>query len=139
MLKGILSISGEPGLFKLVSQAKSGIIVESIETKKRMAATATNKISSLQDIAIFTDDEEVLLKEVFKKIKEKSAQSEVVTHKSDDKAIKSFFKEVLPNYDVNRVYISDMKKVFRWYNILAAHDLLNEPTESETQNEAIND
>jgi len=81
----------------------------------------------------------VLLKEVFKKIKEKSAQSEVVTHKSDDKAIKSFFKEVLPNYDVNRVYISDMKKVFRWYNILAAHDLLNEPTESETQNEAIND
>ena len=131
MLKGILSISGKPGLFKLVSQMEKGIIIESIETKKRESAYASHKISTLEDIAIFTEAEEVLLKEVFKKIKIKTSGKEAIHHKSPDKEIKKYFAEILPNYDEDRVYVSDMKKVFRWYNILLKHDMLNEETKKE--------
>jgi hypothetical protein len=126
MLEGILAISGEPGLYKMVSQTKNGIIVESIETKKRIPAYATNKISSLEDIAIFTEVDEVPLKDVFKSIKANNKVSELIADKIDNKAIKSCFREVLPEYDEDRVYVSDMKKVFKWYNILDANDLLKE-------------
>lgn len=133
MLKGILAISGESGLFKLVSQTKNGIIVESLETKKRIPAYATNKISSLEDIAIFTDQEEVLLKEVFANIKNKTNGQEALTHKATNQEVKTFFKDVLPNYDESRVYVSDMKKVVRWYNILVKQDLLKEVKEDLTE------
>ncbi len=131
MLEGILAISGEPGLYKMVSQTKTGIIVESIETKKRIPAYATNKISSLEDIAIFTEVEEVPLKEVFKSIKTNTKVSELIANKMDNNLIKSCFKEILPEYDEDRVYISDMKKVFKWYNILDNNDLLKEDTPKE--------
>jgi len=131
MLKGILSISGKSGLFKLVSQMEKGIIVESIETKKREPAYASHKISTLEDIAIFTEDEEVLLKDIFLKIKEKTGGKEAIAHKSPDKEIKKYFAEILPDYDEDRVYVSDMKKVFRWYNILAKHDMLEEKSSEE--------
>ena len=127
MLKGILAISGEPGLYKMVSQSKNGIIVESVETKKRIPAYATNKISSLEDIAIFTDEDEVALKDIFLNIKTKTSGGEAISHKASSNEIKAYFKDVLPNYDEDRVYVSDMKKVFRWYNILAKQDLLEEP------------
>lgn len=137
MLKGILAISGEPGLYKMVSQAKNGIIVESIETQKRIPAYATNKISSLEDIAIFTEDDEVPLKDIFLNIKTKSNGSEAISHKASNNEIKSLFKEILPNYDEDRVYVSDMKKVFRWYNILAKQDLLIETKEEEVVEEKV--
>jgi len=133
MLKGILAISGEPGLYKMVSQAKNGIIVESIETQKRIPAYATNKISSLEDIAIFTEDDEVPLKDIFLNIKTKSNGTEILTQKPSNQEIKSYFKEILPNYDEDRVYVSDMKKVFKWYNLLQSKDLLVEPIGDSTE------
>ena len=125
MLKGILAISGEAGLFKMISQTKNGIVVESLETKKRIAANATNKISSLEDIAIFTDEEEVPLADVFKSIKAIVDGGSVISPKASANEIKSYFKEVLPDYDEDRVYTSDMKKVFKWYNLLSAQNLLD--------------
>ena len=125
MLKGILAISGEAGLFKMISQTKNGIVVESIETKKRIAANATNKISSLEDIAIFTDEEEVPLADVFKSIKAKVDSGSVISPKASAKELKTYFKEVLPDYDEDRVYTSDMKKVFKWYNLLSAQNMLD--------------
>ncbi|MBN2667981.1 MAG: DUF5606 domain-containing protein [Bacteroidales bacterium] len=132
-LDGILAISGEPGLYKMVSQTKNGIIVESIETKKRIPAYASNKISSLEDIAIYTENDEVLLREVFQKIKDKTNGTQAVSHKASNNEIKDFFKTILPNYDEDRVYISDMKKVFRWYNILAENNLLIEDAQNKTE------
>lgn len=126
MLKGILAISGEPGLYKLVSQIKNGIIVESIETKKRLPTYATNKISSLEDIAIYTENDEVSLKDIFLKIKAKANGGEALANKVSNQEIKNYFKEVLPGYDEDRVYVSDMKKVFRWYNILVKENILEE-------------
>lgn len=134
MLKGILAISGEPGLYKMVSQIKNGIIVESIENQKRIPTYATNKISSLEDIAIFTEEDEVPLKDIFLNIKAKSNGEQVLTGKVSNDQVKNLFKEILPTYDEERVYVSDMKKVFRWFNILAKENLLIE-AEAETKPE----
>lgn len=136
MLKGILAISGQPGLFKLVAEAKNSIIVESLLTGKRQPAYATSKISSLEDIAIFTQTGEVALKEVIKTIAEKENKGEVA--KLEGNALKAYFGEVLPEYDQDRVYTSDMKKVIQWYNLLQKNDLLNveeeeEPAEEKTE------
>lgn len=135
MLKGILAISGQPGLFKLVTEAKNSIIVESLLTGKRIPAYSTSKISALSDISVFTETGEVQLKEIFKKIQEKG---EAVSPKSSNNEIKSFFEEILPEYDKDRVYISDMKKILQWYQLLADKDLLVEteeekPEEKETE------
>lgn len=123
MLKGILSISGQPGLFKLVAESKNSIIVESLQNGKRMPAYSTSKISSLEDIAIFTQTGEVSLKEVLKAISEKENGAEL--GKLEGNALKTYFAEVLPEYDQDRVYTSDMKKVIQWYNLLLKNDLLN--------------
>ncbi len=136
MLKGILAISGYPGLFKLVSQAKSGIIVESLVDKKRMSANATSKISALEDIAIFTEDEEVPLTDVFKNISGKENGGVAISHKESGNTLKSYFEEVLPDYDQDRVYTSDIKKVLQWYNILHKNELLNfDEVSEETKKE----
>jgi len=131
MLKGILAISGESGLYKMVSQTKNGIIVESIETQKRISANASNKISSLEDIAIYTDDEEVPLEDIFINIKTKAKGADVISHTAPTNELKSYFKEILPNYDEDRVYVSDMKKVFRWYNILSSQNMLEVKKEDD--------
>ncbi len=133
MLKGILAISGQPGLFKLVAEAKNSIIVESLLTGKRQPAYATSKISSLDDIAIFTQTGEVSLKEVLKSIAEKENKEAVA--KLDGNALKAYFGEVLPEYDQDRVYTSDMKKVIQWYNLLQKNDLLNVEEEEEATEE----
>ncbi len=125
MLKDILAISGEPGLFKLVSQAKNGIIVEHLENKKRMPAYATAKISALEDIAIFTEEDEVALHEVFKKIHTRESGGEALSHKSSSNELKAYFQEVLPDFDKERVYVSDIKKVLNWYNILQKLEMLD--------------
>ena len=118
MLKEILAISGFPGLYKMISQIKNGLIVENLETKKRMPVYSTHKISALEDIAIFTEDEEIILKDVFIRMYEYSGKKEVLSHKSSNEELKAFFEEILPNYDKDRVYVSDIKKVVNWYNIL---------------------
>ena len=126
MLKGILAISGQTGLFKLVSNSKSGFIVESLIDKKRMPAHATSKISALEDIAIFTEEGDVQLHEVIKNIKEKENGGQSISHKSSGNELKAYMREILPTYDEDRVYVSDMKKIFQWYNILQENDMLNE-------------
>jgi hypothetical protein len=130
MLKGILAISGQPGLFKMVTEAKNSIIVESLLTGKRMPAYSTSKISALSDISVFTITGEVQLKEIFKKIQE---NGKLIPSKASTNEIKSFFEEILPEYDKDRVYVSDMKKIIQWYQLLSDQNLLIEPEEEKTE------
>lgn len=123
-LKDILSISGEGGLFKFVAQGKNAIIVEHLETKKRTAAHATAKVSSLEDISIFTEQEDVSLSKVFDRMHEKENGGAAISHKSSAGELKEYFAEVLPDYDRDRVYVSDIKKLVNWYNILQSLDML---------------
>ncbi len=138
-LKGILSIGGKPGLYKHIAQSKNAIIVEDIVSGKRIPAYATAKISALEDIQIFTEEDEVPLIDVLKKIKEKENGGETLdTKKASSDDIKLKLEEVLPNYDKDRVYVSDMKKIFSWYNFLQNHDMLDfEEETEETEKEEI--
>jgi hypothetical protein len=135
-LKDILSISGKGGLFKFIAQARNGIVVESIEDNKRHVASATARVSSLDDIAIFTHDEEVPLSDIFMMIHEKSEGKEAMSHKSSADDLKSYFEELVPDYDDERVYISDIKKVFQWYNQLHSHDMLEVVDKEEGEKDA---
>lgn len=126
MLKTILSISGKPGLYKLVSQGKNMLIVESLSAdKKRFPAYSHEKITSLGDIAMYTDEEEVPLKDVLTSIKEKengvAASFDIKKASQDD--LRNYLGEVLPNFDRQRVYANDIKKLISWYNILIANGI----------------
>ncbi len=136
-LKDILAISGKPGLFKFISQGRNGIIVESLTDNKRIHAPATAKISALEDIAIFTDEEEVPLHDVFKKINEKENGGKTIDHKSNPEELKSYMTDVLPNYDRDRVYVSDLKKLYQWYNILHELDMLTFEEEKTDEDDAV--
>jgi len=126
-MKEILSISGYSGLFKLISSTKNGIIVEDIETKKRMPAYASAKVSSIHDIAIFTNDgEEISLIDVFKNIRKKENGGVAIDPKpATNDALKDYFAEILPDYDRDRVYVSHIKKVLTWYNQLQRCNMLD--------------
>ncbi len=134
-LKDILAISGKGGLFKFIAQARNGIVVESLEDLKRHVAPATARVSSLEDIAIFTIDEEVPLADIFYMIHEKSEGKETLSHKAAVEELKSQFKELVPEYDEDRVYVSDIKKVFQWYNQLHQHQLLEVIDKEEEKEE----
>ena len=122
-LKEILSVAGKPGLFKTIAQTKTGVIIESLIDGKRLQAFASDKISSLGEISIFTANEDLPLREVFRLIQEKSGDQPVPDAKSDDAALKKFFEFILPDYDRERVYVSHMRKVVRWYNLLIANGI----------------
>jgi outer membrane biosynthesis protein TonB len=124
-LSKILSISGRSGLFQVVSQLKNAVLVESLLDKKRFPAFAHEKISSLEEIAIFTATEDKPLKDVLKVIYEKLEGKPALDAKSDNKLLTAFFVEVVPDYDSNRVYISDIRKIISWYNLLIEHQLLD--------------
>ncbi|MBP3671679.1 MAG: DUF5606 domain-containing protein [Bacteroidaceae bacterium] len=119
MLKTILAISGKPGLYKLISQGKNMLVVESLLNGKRTPAYNHEKIISLGDIAMFTDSEEVPLNEVFESMKqlENGAKASVST-KDDEKTLREYLAKVLPNFDRERVYTTDIKKLISWYNLL---------------------
>jgi len=117
-LKDILVISGQGGLFKYISQGRNNVIVESLIDQKRTTIPTTAKISMLEDIAVFTENEDMPLREVFKKIQTKENGGVAIPHKSPDAALKNYFAEVLPDYDQTRVYLSDIRKVVLWYNLL---------------------
>jgi len=134
-LKDILAISGKGGLFKFIAQARNGIVVESLEDQKRHVAPTTARVSSLEDIAIFTIDEEVPLADIFYMIHEKSEGKETLSHKAAVEELKSQFKELVPEYDEDRVYVSDIKKVFQWYNQLHQHQLLEVIDKEEEKEE----
>lgn len=132
MLKKILSISGKPGLFKLVSQAKGMIIVESLLNGRRMPAYAHDKVTSLADISIYTEGEDIPLRDVFENIKQKEQGKQVqIQSDSDGKAYKEYLASVLPEYDKERVYLSDIKRIINWYNLLVEKGLDNFKKEDE--------
>lgn len=136
MLKDILSISGQPGLFKLVSKGNNNLIVESLITGKRMPAHSSSKVITLEDIAIFTEEGEKPLKEVLKQIAEKESFGQTLDPNSSSKDLLAYFGEVVPDFDKDRVYASDVKKVLKWYNLLQEKQLLefDEPEESKEDN-----
>jgi len=115
-LTGIIAISGQPGLFKVVAQSKNGIIVENLADKKRTAVSATAKVSSLEDISMFTTGEDKPVAEIMKSIFDKEKGGACIDSKSDDKAVVAYFAAILPEYDKDRVYTSNMRKLFTWYN-----------------------
>ena len=134
MLNEILAVSGQSGLFKLIAKNSNSIIVESLETGKRIPVYQTTKVSTLGDIAIFTAEAEVPLIDVFEKISkiENKGACSVGKGASNDE-VKEYFEDVLPTYDKERVYVSDMKKVLSWYTILQSKDMLDfEKKEEET-------
>ncbi|MCJ8154985.1 DUF5606 domain-containing protein [Chryseobacterium sp. SSA4.19] len=118
LLEKIISISGKPGLFKLVSQLKNGFIIEDVTTKKKVSIGNSSQVSLLDNIAMFTVDKEVPLFEVFENIAKNYDYKEAIPHKSGDAELKEFMTASLPNYDTERVYASDIKKLAQWYNIL---------------------
>ena len=125
-LDKVLSIAGKPGLYKLIAQTRGGFVAESILDKKRISVSVQNNVSVLSEIAIYTLTEEVPLKQVFKTIKkkEKGEQTSVKPKDSKDK-LEEYFFEILPEYDEDRVYASDIKKVIQWYNLLQKHSMLD--------------
>ena len=124
-LEKILAISGKPGLFQIVTQTRTGAVVESLLDNNRLTVGAHSNISILSEIAIYTLTEEVPLKIVFKKIKDKENGAKTsINHKAGKDALEEYFFDVLPDYDEDRVYASDIKKVIQWYNILHQNDLL---------------
>jgi len=135
-LTGIIAISGKPGLYKVLAQGKNNIIVESLEDKKRVPAYASDRISALDDISIYTYEEDKPLKEIFISIFEKEKGKETISHKEDQNKLKAYLIEVLPNFDQERVYASDIKKIFQWYNLLLKAGALVLEDEEETKEEA---
>jgi hypothetical protein len=118
-LDKILSIGGKPGLFKLLTQTRAGFVGESLLDGKRVTVNMQNNVSMLSEIAIYTLEEEVPLREVFQKISEKEKGKKTsIGHKEEKIKLEEYFFEILPNYDEDRVYASDIKKIIQWYNIL---------------------
>ncbi|VXC18557.1 MULTISPECIES: DUF5606 family protein [Chryseobacterium] len=118
LLEKIISISGKPGLYKLVSQLKNGFIIEEVTTKKKVSIGNSSQVSLLDNIAMFTFDKEVPLFEVFENIAKNYDYKETINHKSSEAELAEFMVASLPNYDTERVYNSDIKKLAQWYNIL---------------------
>ena len=114
----IISVAGKPGLFQVISQSKNAIIVQGLNDYKRVAINATQNVSLLENIAIYTYEEDLPLLEVFKAMSEKINGEKAISHKESGAKLTSFFAEVLPNYDDERVYTSNIKKVIQWYNLL---------------------
>lgn len=132
-LERILSITGKPGLYKLIAQTRGGFVAESLLDKKKITVNARQNVSVLSEIAIYTLNEEVPLKKVFNTIKEKeNGQPTSVSAKDSNDKLEEYFFNVLPDYDEDRVYVSDIKKVIQWYNLLQQHDLLDFSEDGET-------
>ena len=117
-LEKVLAISGKPGLYELKAQTRGGFVAESLADGKKISVNVRHNVSMLSEIAMYTYTEEVPLREVFQKIAEKEDGKEAISHKESKAKLEGYFKEILPEYDEDRVYASDIKKVFQWYNIL---------------------
>ncbi|EXG77890.1 hypothetical protein XylorDRAFT_0240 [Xylanibacter oryzae DSM 17970] len=147
MLQTILSISGKPGLYKLVSRGKMNLIVEALdETHRRIPAFATDRVTSLADIAMYTDAEDVPLMTILASIRDKEAGKECSLNfkKCSSKELRAYFGEVLPNFDEDRVHDSDIKKLFSWYNVLIKNEITDfekdmKPTEGDNVDDRIED
>ncbi|MDR3133849.1 MAG: DUF5606 domain-containing protein [Prevotellaceae bacterium] len=134
-LQKILAISGYPGLFRHLSQGRNGVIVESMLDGKRMNAGGSMRVTPLSDVSIYTNTEELPLRDALIKIKEKLNGAAAIDHKSDPAGLQKFFEEILPDYDRERFYPSHMKKVVEWYNLLQKNNLLDFEKEEEKKEE----
>ena len=135
-LEKIIAIGGKPGLYELITQTKGGFVGESLVDKKRLTVSIRAKVSVLSEIAIYALDREVPLLEVFEAIHKKEEGKETsVSPKADKLALEEYFFSILPNYDEDRVYASDMKKILSWYNLLLNSGTLKEALEAETTEE----
>jgi hypothetical protein len=123
-LKDIVAISGEPGLFRFVAQGKNAIVVENLETGKRTSVYGSAKVSSLEDISVFTDKEDLPLGRVFDMIQEKENGGPAINPQAGADELKRYFGDVIPEYSRDKVYLSDIKKIVKWYNILHERELL---------------
>ena len=132
MLKTILSVSGKPGLYRLLSQGKNNLIVESLQTGQRIPIHPKDRVVSLGDISMFTDAEDVALSEVLTRVHQRQAGALFADDLlKDGEALRSDFAEVLPSSDRDRVYTSDIKKLFTWYNILVSANITTFTEEEE--------
>ena len=139
-LEGIIAITGKAGLFKLISQGKNAVIVKNLIDEKRLPITARHQANTLEEIGIYTYDDTKPLSEIFDDIAKKEDCKQAISHKSSKNDLTNYFREILPNYDEERVYISDMKKVIQWYNTLQTVGLIELPekekkTKKETKKE----
>ena len=133
-LSKILDVSGQSGLFLYISHARNGAVVEALADKKRTSVSMTSKITSLADISIYTDDEEVKLQQVFENMKQVLGDADAPSAKSKPEELKALFEKALPTYDRDRFYVSHMKKVVEWYNALknyASLDFVDLDAEAE--------
>lgn len=130
----IIAVSGKPGLYSAISQTKTGFIVESLTDKKRFPIASTNNVSLLENIAIYTYEEEVSLLVIFKSMYEKAEGKETISHKESGNKLAAYFSEVLPDYDEERVYTSNIKKVVQWYNLLVKAGMDFSQVESAQEN-----
>ncbi|MBF35700.1 MAG: hypothetical protein CL838_00610 [Crocinitomicaceae bacterium] len=136
-LKDFISVAGKSGLHTIVGKSKNNVIVESLKDKKRFPIFNTNKISALSDISIYTYDEEILLSEVFDRIQKKYQKDTAISHLENGDELRKVFEELIPNYDKEQVYSSDIKKVFQWYNILhETNNLIQEESNEEPDENA---
>ncbi len=123
-LSSIVSITGMPGLYKVISKTQNSLVVESLIDKKRFPVFASHQTTSLEDISVFTTNEDLPLKAVLKKIFEMENNGPAIDSKSDDKKLKEYFEKALPEYDKNRVYTSHIRKMISWYNLLQSLKML---------------
>ena len=119
-LKDIVAINGKPGLYEIKAQSKGGVIVKSLLDSKKFPVTVSHNISALNEIAIYTYEEEIPLRIIFKAIGDKENGKEAISPKENGKVLTSYFREILPDFDEERVYTSNIKKVLQWYNLLAS-------------------
>ncbi len=135
-LSKILSISGKPGLYLMVGEAKNNLIVESLLDGKKIPSFAHDRVSTLKEISIYTDTEDVALEQVFKNINEHTGGKAVDNpKKTSGEALKATFSAILPDYDRDAVYVSDIKKIFTWFNLLLEKDLLDFSEDAEEESE----
>ncbi|MBS3738571.1 DUF5606 family protein [Mesohalobacter halotolerans] len=131
----ILSVSGKPGLYELKTQTRAGVLAQSLIDGRKIQVNLRNNISILSEISIYTYADEVPLNEVFSKIYQKTDGQKSIDHKSSKKELESYFREILPEYDEDRVYQSDIKKVIQWYNILIDNDYTDFQDEEKSDEE----
>ena len=130
-LEGIINVAGKAGLYKIVSQAKNTVIVESLTDKKRSPLYSNNQANTLEEIGIYTYDDTKPLSEIFDDIAKKEDCKQAISHKSSTNELNTYFREILTDYDEERVYISDIKKVIQWYNALQKSGLIELPKEKK--------
>ena len=130
-IEGIINVSGKSGLHKIISQAKNSVIVESLTDKKRIPVYSHTQANSLEEIGIYTYDDTLPLVDVFTNIAKKEDCKSCISHKTSKTELEDYFREILPEYDEDRVYISDIKKVVQWYNALQAAGMVELPKVEE--------